>query len=51
MVDNGTTLSERIFGDTIYEYSMEEAISNSILTEYKYSPIIIDLIEEEAKRI
>lgn len=48
--NNGTTFLREFFGDTIYEYSMEEAISNSILTEYKYSPIIIDLIKEESKR-
>lgn len=47
---NGTSFLREYFGDTVYEYSMEEAINNGILTEYKYCPIVVDLIEDERKR-
>lgn len=48
--ENGTSFLREYFGDTVYEYSMEEAISNGILTEYKYLPLVVDLTDEEAKK-
>lgn len=48
--EEGTEFLREYFGETIYEYDMEEAISNGILTEYNYHPIIVDLEEDEVKR-
>lgn len=48
--EDGTEALRFYFGDTVYEYSMEEAINNGILTEYKYTPFVIDLTEEEVKK-
>lgn len=43
----GTERLRQYFGDTIFEYDLEEAISNNHLVEYKYNPIIADLSEDE----
>lgn len=48
--ENGTSFLRNYFGDTVYEYDMEEAIRKNILTEYKYEPIIVDLTEEEVEK-
>lgn len=43
----GTERLRHYFGDTIFEYDLEKAISNKHLVEYKYNPIIADLTEDE----
>lgn len=48
--EDGTEALRLYFDDTVYEYTMEEAIKNGILTEYKYIPFIIDLTLEEVKK-
>lgn len=48
--ENGTSFLREYFNDTVYEYTMEEAIENEILTEYKYTPIVVNLTEKETKR-
>lgn len=48
--DEGTQAMNRFFSDDkpyTYEYSMEEAISNGILSQYEYYPHIVPLTNEE----
>lgn len=45
--EDGTNFLRNFFSNTIYEYSLEEAIQKGILTEYIYNPIICDLNGEE----
>lgn len=45
--EDGTDYLRSFFSDTIYEYSLEEAIKKGVLTEYNYNPIICDLNDEE----
>lgn len=47
--EEGTSYLRSYFGDTVYEYSLEEAIRSGILTEYTYDPIICKLSEKELK--
>ncbi|AQS09895.1 type III restriction enzyme, res subunit [Clostridium saccharobutylicum] len=47
--EGGTTYLREYFGDTVYEYSLEEAIRLGVLTEYKYTPIVSDLKTEEIR--
>lgn len=46
--ESGTSKLIKYFDKIVFSYDMEEAIRNGFLTEYKYSPIIIDLNDEEA---
>lgn len=43
----GTKRLRNYFGDTAFEYDLEEAILNDYLVEYKYNPIVVDLTEDE----
>ncbi|ELC8434700.1 DEAD/DEAH box helicase family protein [Clostridium perfringens] len=45
--EDGTENLRSFFGNTVYEYDMNEAIKNGILTEYKYNPIICNLNKKE----
>lgn len=45
----GTSYLRDFFGDTVYEYSLEEAIKVGVLTEYSYNPIISGLTMDELK--
>lgn len=47
--ERGTTYLREYFGDTVYEYSLEEAIRLGVLTEYKYTPIVSDLTTKEIR--
>lgn len=46
----GTERIRKFFGETIYEYTLEKAIETGILTQYKYTPILCDLNEEEIEK-
>lgn len=46
--ESGTSKLIKYFDKIVFSYDMEEAIRKGFLTEYKYSPIIIDLNDEEA---
>ncbi|MDN4606615.1 DEAD/DEAH box helicase family protein [Sporosarcina highlanderae] len=48
--DEGSFYVQKFFGGTVYEYTMQEAIQNKALTEYKYKPAIVDLDEEELEK-
>lgn len=48
--EEGTKFLKNYFGDVIYTYSMEEAISNGALTPYEYYPIKVSLTEEEVDK-
>ncbi|AXX65399.1 hypothetical protein DS830_07835 [Bombilactobacillus bombi] len=43
----GTDFVRKIFGEDVYEYSLETAIKNHFLTQYEYDPIIAPFTEEE----
>lgn len=45
--EHGTKRLREYFGDTVFEYDLEEAIHNNFLVEYKYNPIVADLNEDE----
>lgn len=45
--DKGTELIVQLFKETVYNYSMEQAINQGFLTEYYYHPKIVDLTDEE----
>jgi DNA phosphorothioation system restriction enzyme len=43
MDDEGTESIRNYFGPIAYHYGLKEAISDGILTPYRYSPILVDL--------
>lgn len=45
--EDGTNYLRDFFGETVYEYSLELAIHNNILTEYSYTPILTNLNDHE----
>lgn len=45
--DDGTEFIKKSLGEVVFEYNLKEAISNSMLTEYKYYPSVIDLEDDE----
>lgn len=45
--ESGTNFIKKFFHGVVYEYSLEEAINNNALTNYKYIPRVADLTEEE----
>lgn len=45
--DKGTEVLRSFFGNTIYEYDMRTAIKNGALTEYIYTPIVVNLLNSE----
>lgn len=47
--EDGTSYLRDFFSDTVYEYSLEEAIEKGVLTKYEYNPILCDLNDEELK--
>ena len=47
--EEGTNFLKKYFEEIVYEYDIEKAISNGVLTEYKYNPIPVDLTESEVE--
>lgn len=47
--EGGTSYLRDFFGDTVYEYSLEEAIKLGVLTEYSYTPVLSGLTMDELK--
>lgn len=47
MDDRGTEQIYKIFDESIYHYTLSEAIDNRVLVEYEYYPIKIDLTNDE----
>lgn len=47
--EGGTSYLREFFGDTVYEYSLEEAIKLGVLTEYSYTPVLSGLTMYELK--
>ena len=47
--DEGTASIHAYFGETIFEFTLEEAIEGKFLTPYEYWPIFVSLTEFEAK--
>lgn len=45
----GSSYINSFFKGTVFNYSLEKAISNGFLTEYQYKPIITDLTENEVE--
>ncbi|MGD7054227.1 DEAD/DEAH box helicase family protein [Sutcliffiella horikoshii] len=45
--EEGTRYIEDFFGSTVYEYDMKMAIDNGALTEYIYTPYVMDMTDEE----
>lgn len=45
--EQGTAQVYQYFGETIYTFSMDQAIEKQYLTPYEYHPIIVDLSKEE----
>lgn len=50
MDDEGTSILYNFFGKKCIEYSLEKAIEEDKLTEYKYHPILVYLSEEELEK-
>ena len=40
---------KEIYGDTVYSYSLYQAIENNVLTPYEYHPIPVELTTDEAE--
>ena len=47
--DEGTASIHSYFGETIYEFTLEQAITQGYLTPYQYTPIFVSLTDFEAK--
>lgn len=45
--EEGTNYIRNYFSKTVYEYSMEKAISNGFLTEYNYEANVVELTNSE----
>jgi len=45
--DVGTSILREYFGDTVFEFSLRDAIEHGFLTPYYYSPILVELTPEE----
>lgn len=45
--EEGTSYIEEFFGSTVYEYDMKMAIESGALTEYIYTPYVVDMTDEE----
>lgn len=45
--EEGTRFLKNFFNDIVFTYSLEEAIANNALTNYKYFPIVTDLTDDE----
>lgn len=43
----GTKKIMSFFGETVFKYSIKEAIFNDFLTEYRYYPLVVDLTYDE----
>lgn len=48
--ESGTKFLRDYFGKTVFEYTINQAIENKFLTEYKYFPIVTDFTSDEADR-
>lgn len=48
--EDGTKRLKEYFSKTVYEYSMQKAIENKVLTEYKYIPYIVNLEQDEQEK-
>jgi superfamily II DNA or RNA helicase len=45
--EEGTAALSSYFGDTVFEYGLEEAIDRGALCEYYYVPHVVELVDEE----
>lgn len=45
--ESGTKFIKSFFKGVVFTYSLEEAITNNALTNYKYLPIVTDLTDDE----
>lgn len=45
--ESGTTALKTYFGDTVYEFSLDQAIKNGYLCPYYYQPHLVELTDEE----
>lgn len=48
--EGGTEQLRSFFGATVYQYGMQEAIKNKVLTEYVYHPHLVDLSAVEIEK-
>jgi len=48
--ESGTEMIYAYFGDVVYEYTIERAINEGMLTRYNYYPSLVHLNEEEYER-
>lgn len=48
--DEGTAFVKDVFNKVVFEYSLERAIIDRKLTQYRYSPIISELTDEELEQ-
>lgn len=46
----GTKAVHAYFGDTVYEYGLERAIADGVLTPYDYDPVLVALVDEEREQ-
>ena len=45
--EEGTTALREYFGDTVYEFTLQDAISEGCLSRYYYYPYLVELTSEE----
>jgi len=45
--DDGTRRIQEYFGPTVFQYGLDEAIKEGILTPYRYFPVLVDLRDDE----
>ncbi|RNC99550.1 DEAD/DEAH box helicase family protein [Lysinibacillus halotolerans] len=48
--EQGTAFMKSIFGEVVFEYTLEQAIDDGKLTQYEYNPHIVSLTESELER-
>lgn len=45
--DEGTEALKEYFGKTVFQYTLQEGLSDGVLCPYKYYPVLVPLTEEE----
>ena len=48
--DEGTLALKKYFGDTVYEFTLKDAIEHKFLVPYRYIPRVVELTDEEFEK-
>ncbi|HEY3821771.1 MAG TPA: DEAD/DEAH box helicase family protein [Polyangiaceae bacterium] len=50
MDEEGTRRLVEYFGPVVYQYGLREALRDGVLTPYRYSPLVVQLTDEEVEK-